>query len=90
MLVDGSIDPDCGGKGTQLRDDDFLVLINGLWEPLDFTMPAEVPACCWQIVCDTFDPTRIGDVEQHLKVGPRSLVICTSRADGSLPETGSR
>jgi isoamylase len=89
-LIDGSIDPDCGQGGTRLRDDDFLVLINGWWEPLAFTMPADVSARCWQIVCDTFDPTRTGPAGQDLKVGPRSLVICTSHADESLTETASR
>ncbi|MGO9350995.1 MAG: hypothetical protein ACLP3C_09300 [Mycobacterium sp.] len=59
MMVDGSTDPDCGEDGVPLLDDDFLVLINGWWEPLTFTLPAlpaEVSARCWQIVCDTFDP----------------------------------
>jgi glycogen operon protein len=83
VLIDGSTDPDCSEDGTLLLDDDFLVLINAWWEPLTFTMPAEVSARCWQILCDTFDPTRVGAADRHLQVGPRSLVICSSHAGGT-------
>ena len=87
VLIEGSIDPDCGEEGTWLLDDDFLVLINGWWEPLAFTMPAEVSAHCWRIVCDAFDPTQLGEVQQDIEVGPRSLVICTRQANVSSPQT---
>ncbi|MGZ5392485.1 MAG: glycogen debranching protein GlgX [Mycobacterium sp.] len=89
VLIDGSADPDCGEDGTPLLDDDFLVLINAWWEPLTFTIPAVVSARCWQILCDTFDPTRVGAADRHLQVGPRSLVICTSQADAAPINTGS-
>jgi isoamylase len=36
--------------------------LNGWWEPLTFTMLAAVSTPCWQIVCDTYDPARIGVV----------------------------
>ena len=79
MLIDGSTDPDCGEDGVPLLDDDFLVLINGWWEPMTFTLPAsraEASAQCWRVVCDTFDPTRVGAADDRLEVGPRSVVIC--------------
>jgi hypothetical protein len=41
-MIDGSTDPDCGDNGIPLVDDDFVILINGWWEPLTFTMPADV------------------------------------------------
>jgi isoamylase len=90
MLINGSIDPDCAEAGTRLLDDDFLVLINGWWEPLVFAMPAEISSRCWEVVCDTFDPKRISNAERDIKVGPRSLVICKSHAEGSSPETALR
>jgi len=90
VLIDGSVDPDCGADGTPLVDDHFLVLINGWGEPLAFAMPAEVSTRCWQIVCDTFDPARIGTAARRIEVGPRSLVVCASQADGrSLPGKAS-
>ena len=74
VLIDGSTDPDCSKDGTPLLDDDFLVLINAWWEPLTFTKPAEVSArCCWQILCDTFEPTRVGVADPHLRVGGAPL-----------------
>ncbi|MBV8346154.1 MAG: glycogen debranching protein GlgX [Mycolicibacterium sp.] len=80
MLIDGSTDPDCGENGAPLVDDDFVILINGWWEPLTFTMPADVSKRSWQILCDTFDPTRSGAPDGPVQVGPRSLVILQSSA----------
>ena len=39
IYLDGSDDPDRAEDGTPLLDDDFLVLVNSWWEPLDFTLP---------------------------------------------------
>ncbi|HTX93963.1 MAG TPA: glycogen debranching protein GlgX [Mycobacterium sp.] len=93
MLVDGSTDPDCGPDGVPLLDDHFLILINGWWEPLTFTLPA-VPAAAsargWQVVCDTFDPAHAGAADDHLDVGPRSVVICRCPIDGTAPQREQR
>ena len=40
LYLDGSDDPDRAEDGTWLLDDDFLVLVNAWWEPLDFVLPA--------------------------------------------------
>ena len=39
VYLDGSDAPDLGPDGQPLLDDDFLVLVNGWWEPIDFTIP---------------------------------------------------
>ena len=44
IFLDGSDDPDRAEDGAPLVDDDFLVLVNGWWEPLDFTLPATARA----------------------------------------------
>ena len=88
MMVDGRTDPDCGADGVPLLDDDFLLLINGWWEPMTFALPAtpaEASARCWQIVCDTFDPKHVGAVQDRLEVGARSLVICRCPTDAAAP-----
>ena len=59
-------------------DNDFLVLINAWWEPLTFTVPADLSARQWDVVCDTFDPARKVTVAQELTVGQRSIVILQS------------
>lgn len=80
MPIEGSTDPDRGNNGIPLVDDDFFIFINGWWEPPTFTMPTDVSKRSWQILCDTFDPTRSGTADDHVQVGPRSLVIPQSSA----------
>lgn len=52
-----------------------MVFINGWWEALPFTVPVAVATQCLQIVCDTFDPARIGVIDRHMQVAGRSVVI---------------
>ena len=40
-----------------MLDDDFLLLVNAWWEPLDFTVPPTRPGQTWCREIDTFDPT---------------------------------
>jgi hypothetical protein len=47
IYLDGSDDPDRAADGTLLLDDDFLVLVNAWWEPLDFTIPPIRPGQAW-------------------------------------------
>ena len=80
LYLDGSDDPDQAADGTWLVDDDFLVLVNAWWEPLDFTLPATREQASWQAEIDTYDPSaparsaarRAGE---RITVGPRSVVV---------------
>jgi isoamylase len=56
LYLDGSDDPDRAEDGTPLLDDDFLVLVNAWWEPLDFVPPATRAGTTWQTAIDTYDP----------------------------------
>jgi isoamylase len=80
LFIDGATDPDVGRDGTPMVDDDFLILANAWWEPLTFTVPVNLPAGRWDVICDTFDPARKGAVAQKLTVGPRSTMILQSPA----------
>jgi glycogen operon protein len=53
LYLDGSDDPDQAADGTLLLDDDFLVLVNAWWEPLDFVLPATRAQASWQVEIDT-------------------------------------
>jgi glycogen operon protein len=84
LYLDGSDDPDRAADGTWLLDDDFLVLVNAWWEPLDFVLPVIRPEAGWRAEIDTFDPASpagsaaaryAGD---HVTVGPRSVVVLLS------------
>ena len=57
LYLDGSDAPDRAADGTWLVDDDFLVLVNAWWEPLEFVLPATRPKAKWQVEIDTYDPT---------------------------------
>jgi glycogen operon protein len=56
VYLDGSDAPDLRPDGRPLLDDDFLVLVNGWWEPIDFTIPDARPGVAWHVAIDTFDP----------------------------------
>ena len=74
LFIDGSTDPDTGADGTPMVDDDFFVLINAWWEPLTFTVPADLSARQWSVVCDTHDPERKDAIGHEVAVGQRSVV----------------
>ncbi|OBA74195.1 glycogen debranching enzyme GlgX [Mycobacterium sp. 1554424.7] len=78
LFIDGASDPDVAPDGTPLVDDDFLVFVNAWWESLTFFVPASVVPRPWEIVCDSFDPTRTGRAAQQLEVGPRSAMVLRS------------
>jgi isoamylase len=81
IYLDGSDDPDRAEDGTFLTDDDFLVLVNAWWEPLDFTLPATRPDARWAVEIDTHDPgAQAGDrgAGEAIPVGPRSVVVLKS------------
>lgn len=71
-----------------MLDDDLLVVINGWWEPLDFTLPDVGAPRAWQKELDTFDGTIDGTAGSPpgqalaagavLTVGPRSLILLRS------------
>jgi isoamylase len=81
LYLDGSDDPDRAADGTWLVDDDFLVLVNAWWEPLEFVLPATRPQASWRVEIDSYDPApahgsaaarQAGD---HVTVGPRSVMM---------------
>jgi glycogen operon protein len=79
MYLDGSDAPDRGEDGTPMVDDDFLVLFNAWWEPLDFVIPETRAGLGWRGEVDTYDaagadapPHHAGD---RIRVGPRSVVV---------------
>ena len=80
IYLDGRNSPDRAEDGTPLLDDDFLVLVNSWWEPLDFVVPETRSGQHW---CDEIDTYRLQPEEnsaelragESRRVGPRSLVV---------------
>ena len=79
VYLDGSRDPDLDADGQPLVDDDFLVLVNAWWEPLEFAIPATGDGQQWQKEIDTFDPADAAGASlgagEKVPVGPRSVVV---------------
>ena len=83
LYLNGSDDADRAEDGTWLLDDDFLVLVNAWWEPLDFVLPATRAEAAWQVAIDTYDPARPGTAAPlraggQLTVDPRSIAVLRS------------
>ncbi len=80
LYLDGADAPDHAEDGSPLVDDDFLVLVNGWWEPLEFTIPPTRDGQRWWGELDTFDPTARPTPTPpaaggSISVGPRSVVV---------------
>ena len=60
LYLDGSDAPDRAEDGTPLLDDDFLVLVNAWWEPLEFVLPVTEDHVAWRLEVDTYDPAASG------------------------------
>jgi isoamylase len=81
IYLDGSDDPDRAADGSLLLDDDFLVLVNAWWEPLDFVLPPARPGQAWRPEIDSYDPQRPAEdgaryqAGDKVTVGPRSVCV---------------
>jgi glycogen operon protein len=88
IYLDGSSDPDRAVDGRMLLDDDFLVLVNGWWEALDFVIPQTRAGQTWYPEIDTFEPStadatgKLGVGDRHT-VGPRSIVVLRGPVAGA-------
>jgi isoamylase len=83
LYLDGSDDPDRAADGTLLFDDDFLVMVNAWWEPLDFVIPPIRAGQSWHREVDTFDPKSVASPQgptagATVTVGPRSVMVLRS------------
>jgi len=89
IYLDGSDDPDRAEDGTPLLDDDFMVLFNAWWEPLDFAIAATRDAQAWLVAIDSYDPAAAAaqsprQAGDRITVGPRSVTVLR----GPRPRSG--
>jgi glycogen operon protein len=80
IYLDGSDDPDRAEDGTLMVDDDFMVMVNAWWEPLEFVLPPTRPGAEWHAEIDSYDPAApAGAAHRHagdqVTVGPRSVAV---------------
>ena len=78
----------CVAVRATLDDDEVVVLVNGYWEPVAFTLPGCVTDAVAELL-DTFEPSRVGAVHAvgaPIDVSPRSVVVLAPRRGGP-PQT---
>jgi len=80
IYLDGSDAPDLADDGTPMLDDDFLVLVNAWWEPLDFVIPPVRDGLTWRADIDSYDPAATAaaapqQAGDRVSVGPRSVTV---------------
>jgi isoamylase len=95
--LDGRRDADRDARGRLILDDDLLLVVNGWWEGLGFTVPDVGSPRNWRRELDTYDlgagsgangrEGAAGGGETFapgstIRVGPRSLVLLASKAGG--------
>jgi len=78
--LDGSRHADRDDKNQPILDDDLLILLNGWWESLPFTIPSVDGPRTWTIELDTFAGSGSAaspgvEAGSQISVGPRSLVV---------------
>jgi len=95
VYLDGWDDPDPAPDGTPALDDDFLVFVNGWWEPLVFTVPQVRPGQSWGTEIDSYDPSAVSPATSlsagdQVTVGPRSVVVLRGPRDAGIRDNGLR
>jgi len=86
--LDGTRDADRDDRGRPMLDDDLLLVINGWWEPLTFTIPEVGAPRAWQRELDTFTGTTGAGIGATLAAGasfvvePRSVVLLRAARPG--------
>jgi isoamylase len=86
--LDGVRDADRDDRGRPLLDDDLLLVVNGWWEPLTFTLPDVGAPRTWLRELDTYAGRAGVELGSGLKAGarlqvePRSLVLLRAPRPG--------
>jgi isoamylase len=86
LYLDGADDPDRTADGTPLADDDYLLLINAWWEPLDFHVLQTRPDQAWHPELDPYEPADVTETAKlvggdPVPVGPRSIRVLRGTSD---------
>ena len=78
MFLDGNAPEIRDPEGRETEDNDFLLLLNAHYEPVDFQMPAELSASKWIPEIDTANPDLEAGrplAEPRFTIEGRSLVL---------------
>ncbi|GAA3728362.1 glycogen debranching protein GlgX [Salinactinospora qingdaonensis] len=100
VFLNGEAITEPDSYGREVRDDSFLLLLNGGSEPVDFTVPGQAYGSAWETVLDTAEPEvkdrplvraagRVALVDHALMLlrRIRAREIMGARVDGGGKET---
>jgi isoamylase len=77
-------------RGEPVVGETLLVLLNGHWEPISFSMPPTKHGHVWERLLDTADPSSVSrayEGESEYPLGERSLVVLVTRTPEEKGET---
>ena len=86
VFLNGDAIPELDQMGRPIYDDHFLLLFNGYWEPISFTLPPKTFGSNWEIRMDTttgaVDPpnAKRWRARSRHAVDGRSLMVLSTRA----------
>jgi glycogen operon protein len=73
--------------GEPVRDDTLLILLNGTWDSVVFSTPADLPEAEWEVAVDTAEPVSVappGLVRggEAIELQPLSMMLLVHREIG--------
>ena len=91
IYLNGSDIPEVDWYGNQMVDNDFILIFNAHYEPIQFTLPDERYGKKWKLVVDTHNPDGpVLNYEAGFAITVRHhRAIAQLPAADERPETGS-
>ena len=82
IYLNGSDIPEVDWYGNQMVDNDFILIFNAHYEPIQFTLPDERYGKKWKLVVDTHNPdgaiAQLPAVDERPETGSGTQVLGTS------------
>ncbi|MBB4078310.1 glycogen operon protein [Lewinella aquimaris] len=79
MILNGEGMEEYDERGRRIKDDIFLLILNGYWEGVEFTLPGVKEFTRWEMLVDTHtDEIPVGKdylADESFLLGPRSLYL---------------
>jgi len=94
LLLFGTAPEIRGPRGGRARDDDFFLLVNAHFEPVDFHLPKETQRKKWWFILDTARPHLTSDQElvqaANVRLEAHSTVVLRHKSRMSPRTTGAK